>query len=103
MFINKNSFSFIFSKNFFKKSSIILIIHVDYFFQFFHFEKQIPYDIICFLDKHQLYQIPILHNFYSNFFNNNENYLIYFFIFIIFVFFIIIYFFVFLVFIDVKI
>tara|TARA_B100001989_G_scaffold250637_1_gene228122 strand:+ start:172 stop:1827 length:1656 start_codon:yes stop_codon:yes gene_type:complete len=64
----------------------------------------IPLILSAFLDKNQLYQIPILHNFYSNFnLNNNENYLIYFFIFIIFVFFIKNLFFVFLVFVETKI
>ena len=64
----------------------------------------IPLILSAFLDKNQLYQIPILHNFYGNFnLNNNENYLIYFFIFIIFVFFIKNLFFVFLVFVETKI
>ncbi len=64
----------------------------------------IPLILSAFLDKNQLYQIPILHNFYSSFnLDNNENYLIYFFILIIFVFFIKNLFFVFLVFVETKI
>ena len=104
MFINKNSFRFIFSKEFFKSSIILMIMWIIFSILELVGISTIPLILSAFLDKNQLYQIPILHNFYSNFnLNNNENYLIYFFIFIIFVFFIKNLFFVFLVFVETKI
>ena len=104
MFINKNSFRFIFSKEFFKSSIILMIMWIIFSILELIGISTIPLILSAFLDKNQLYQIPILHNFYSNFnLNNNENYLIYFFIFIIFVFFIKNLFFVFLVFVETKI
>ncbi len=64
----------------------------------------IPLILSAFLDNNQLYQIPILHNFYSSFnLYDNENYLIYFLVLIIFVFLIKNLFFVFLVFVETKI
>ena len=104
MFINKNSFRFIFSKEFFKSSIILMIMWIIFSILELIGISTIPLILSAFLDKNQLYQIPILHNFYGNFnLNNNENYLIYFFIFIIFVFFIKNLFFVFLVFVETKI
>ena len=104
MFINKNSFRFIFSKEFFKSSIILMIMWIIFSILELIGISTIPLILSAFLDKNQLYQIPILHNFYGNFnLNNNENYLIYFFMFIIFVFFIKNLFFVFLVFVETKI
>ena len=104
MFINKNSFRFIFSKEFFKSSIILMIMWIIFSILELIGISTIPLILSAFLDNNQLYQIPILHNFYGNFnLNNNENYLIYFFIFIIFVFFIKNLFFVFLVFVETKI
>lgn len=64
----------------------------------------IPLILSAFLDNNQLYQIPILHNFYSSFnLGSNENDYTYFFILIIFVFFVKNLFFIFLVFVETKI
>ncbi len=64
----------------------------------------IPLILSAFLDNNQLYQIPILHNFYSSFnLDSNENDYTYFFILIIFVFFVKNLFFIFLVFVETKI
>ena len=104
MFINKNSFRFIFTKEFFKSSIILIIMWIIFSILELIGISTIPLILSAFLDKNQLYQIPILHNFYSSFnLENNENYLIYFFILIIFVFFIKNLFFVFLVFVETKI
>ena len=104
MFINKNSFRFIFTKEFFKSSIILIIMWIIFSILELIGISTIPLILSAFLDKNQLYQIPILHNFYSSFnLDNNENYLIYFFILIIFVFFIKNLFFVFLVFVETKI
>ena len=104
MFINKNSFRFIFTKEFFKSSIILIIMWIIFSILELIGISTIPLILSAFLDKNQLYQIPVLHNFYSSFnLENNENYLIYFFILIIFVFFIKNLFFVFLVFVETKI
>jgi len=64
----------------------------------------VPLILSALLDKNQLYQIPFLNHFYNDLtFENNENYLIFFFVFIILVFFVKNLFFIFLVFIEAKI
>ena len=104
MFINKNSFKFIFTKEFFKSSIIFIIMWIIFSILELIGISTIPLILSAFLDNNQLYQIPILHNFYSSFnLYDNENYLIYFLVLIIFVFFIKNLFFVFLVFVETKI
>tara|TARA_E500000178_G_scaffold147167_1_gene146860 strand:- start:18111 stop:19841 length:1731 start_codon:yes stop_codon:yes gene_type:complete len=104
MFINKNSFKFIFTKEFFKSSIIFIIMWIIFSILELIGISTIPLILSAFLDNNQLYQIPILHNFYSSFnLYDNENYLIYFLVLIIFVFLIKNLFFVFLVFVETKI
>ncbi len=104
MFINKNSFRFIFTKEFFKSSIVLIIMWIIFSILELIGISTIPLILSAFLDNNQLYQIPILHNFYSSFnLGSNENDYTYFFILIIFVFFVKNLFFIFLVFVETKI
>ena len=59
MFINKNSFRFIFSKEFFKSSIILMIMWIIFSILELIGISTIPLILSAFLDKNQLYQINV--------------------------------------------